>query len=136
MSLYDSSVRPESKSTQIWTPPQPYYADESKYLAILDPYPPNANLDLYPDQRALVLWLASRAGKEVLRTLFHKSSVSSFIAFFFHQRPTHAFHKVSRHGRRRGKLRFPQIIGATRLVRVLDGTNQGTHGQVVNGVRL
>ncbi|KAN0137849.1 hypothetical protein V8E53_004333 [Lactarius tabidus] len=79
MSLYDSSVRPESKSTQIWTPPQPYYADESKYLAILDPYPPNANLDLYPDQRALVLWLASRAGKEVLRTLFHKSSFPDMV---------------------------------------------------------
>jgi hypothetical protein len=76
MSLYDSSVRPESMSTRIWTPPP--YADESKYLAIVNPYPPKANLDSYPDQRTLALWLASCASKEVLRSLFYRLSVSSF----------------------------------------------------------
>ncbi|KAF8262693.1 hypothetical protein EI94DRAFT_1515222, partial [Lactarius quietus] len=50
--------------------------DQSKYLAIVYPYPLNANLDLHVDQCAMALWLACCAGKEVLRTIFYKPSVS------------------------------------------------------------
>jgi hypothetical protein len=92
LSLYGSpaSVRPESMPTWIWTPP--LYVDESKYLAIVNPYPPNANLDLYPNQRTLALWLASCAGQEVLRSLFYKPAVSSFnvFSYFTDAQPTHS----------------------------------------------
>ena len=56
--------------------------DESKYLAVVNPYPLNANLELYEDQRALVLWLACCAGKEVSRAMFYSPSVSSSKHFF------------------------------------------------------
>jgi hypothetical protein len=50
--------------------------DDSTYLTVVHPYPPNANLLLPADQRALALWLACCAGKqEVLLTMFHKPKV-------------------------------------------------------------
>ena len=70
--------------------------DESKYLAVVNPYPLNANLELYEDQRALVLWLACCAGKEVLRAMFYSPSVSSSKHFFCftphltNNQPTHS----------------------------------------------
>ena len=70
------------------TPPPP--ADESKYLAVIHPYPLNANLELDADQRALALWLACCAGKDVLRAMFYKPSVSPSSTFFISPGPTHA----------------------------------------------
>ncbi|KAH9174360.1 hypothetical protein EDB89DRAFT_566929 [Lactarius sanguifluus] len=49
-------------------------ADGSKYLIVACPYPPNADLELHADQRALVLWLACCAGKDVLLAMFYRSS--------------------------------------------------------------
>jgi hypothetical protein len=63
------------------TPPLPM--DESKYLAVVHPYPLNANLELHADQRALALWLACCAGKDALRAMFYKPSVSPSITYFF-----------------------------------------------------
>ena len=69
--------------------PPPLSVDQSKYLAIVKPYPLKANLNNYPDQRTLVLWLACCAGKEVLRALFYRPSVSpSNLFFLFHQAHT------------------------------------------------
>ena len=56
--------------------------DESKYLAVVNPYPLNANFGRYPDQRALALWLACCAGKEVLRAMFYRPSVSPTKPFY------------------------------------------------------
>ena len=84
--------------------------DESKYLAVVNPYPLNANFGHYPDQRALALWLACCAGKEVLRAMFYRPSVSPtkpffYLALYLIKQPTRASHKVSRNGRYRGQSR-------------------------------
>ena len=57
---------------------EPQIEDDSKYV---HPYPLNANLRLPADRRTLALWLACCTGKDVLRAMFHKPTVS-FIKFF------------------------------------------------------
>ena len=52
--------------------------DDSTYLTVVHPYPPNANLLLPADQRALALWLACCTGKqEVLLAMYYKPKVNS-----------------------------------------------------------
>jgi hypothetical protein len=53
--------------------------DDSKYLLVVHPYPLNANLRLEADELALAFWLACCTGKDVLRTMYHKPTVSSFV---------------------------------------------------------
>jgi hypothetical protein len=50
--------------------------DDSKYLTVVHPYPLNANLHLQADRRALAFWLACCTGKDVLRAMYHKPTVS------------------------------------------------------------
>jgi hypothetical protein len=64
--------------------------DDSTYLTVVHPYPPNANLQLPTDRRTLALWLACCTGKpDVLRAMFHKPKVGlmisalSLLLFFF-----------------------------------------------------
>jgi hypothetical protein len=53
---------------------------DSTYLTVVHPYPPNANLQLPADRRALALWLACCTGKpEVLRAMFHKPKVGNLM---------------------------------------------------------
>jgi hypothetical protein len=55
--------------------------DDSTYLTVVHPYPPNANLQLSTDRRTLALWLACCTGKpDVLRAMFHKPKVSLMIS--------------------------------------------------------
>ncbi|KAH9018786.1 hypothetical protein EDB83DRAFT_2570317 [Lactarius deliciosus] len=65
-----SSRRHERMPKPNQTSPPP--ADGSKYLIVACPYPLNADLELHADQRALVLWLACCAGKDVLLAMFHR----------------------------------------------------------------
>jgi hypothetical protein len=60
--------------------------DDSKYLTVVHPYPLNANLRLEADKRALAFWLACCTGKDVLRALYHKPTVRSFVRSFVRQR--------------------------------------------------
>ncbi|KAI9445620.1 hypothetical protein BJY52DRAFT_1315936 [Lactarius psammicola] len=55
---------------RIPTPPPP--EDEPRYLTVVHPYPLHANLELPADRRALALWLACCASKDVLLAMFHK----------------------------------------------------------------
>ena len=76
---------------RIPTPPPP--VDESKYLAVMRPYPLHANLELHADRRTLALWLACCAGKDVLLAMFYKPSVSPSRASFSYltnTQPTHS----------------------------------------------
>ena len=50
--------------------------DDSKYLTVVHPYPLNADLRQDADCRTLALWLACCTGKDVLRAMYHKPSVS------------------------------------------------------------
>lgn len=59
-----------------------FVEDDSTYLTIVHPYPPNANLLLPADQRTLALWLACCTGKQdVLRAMFHKPKVGSVTVY-------------------------------------------------------
>ena len=60
-------------------PPSPQIEDDSKYLTIVHPYPLNADLRLPADRRTLALWLACCTGKDVLRAMYHKPTVSLII---------------------------------------------------------
>ena len=51
--------------------------DPSKFLAVVNPYPPNADLEFHEDQLMLGLWLVCCAGRDVLRAIFYKPSVSA-----------------------------------------------------------
>ncbi|KDQ12016.1 hypothetical protein BOTBODRAFT_34873 [Botryobasidium botryosum FD-172 SS1] len=55
---------------RVATPPPP--EDEPRYLAVNNPYPPQANLALKSDIEDLVRWLASCMGKRHLYALFYK----------------------------------------------------------------
>ncbi len=76
---------------RIPTPPPP--VDESKYLAVMRPYPLHANLELHADRRTLALWLACCAGKDVLLAMFYKPSVSlsrASFSYLTNTQPTHS----------------------------------------------
>jgi hypothetical protein len=65
----------------------PSIEDDSTYLTIVHPYPPNANMLLPADKRTLALWLACCTGKQdVLRAMFHKPKVGddNLPLFFFY----------------------------------------------------
>ena len=73
--------RSEKMPTRIQTPPPS--VGKSRYLAVVNPYPLNANLELDADRRALALWLACCAGKNVLRAMFYRPSVSPSKPLFY-----------------------------------------------------
>ncbi len=55
--------------------------DDSTYLTVVHPYPPNTNLQLLTDRRTLALWLACCTGNsDVLRAMFHKPKVGLMIS--------------------------------------------------------
>ena len=55
------------------TPPPA--ADEPKYLTVVHPYPPHANLELEGERKELAYWLASCTGKDPLLAFFYKPQV-------------------------------------------------------------
>jgi hypothetical protein len=85
--------------------------DDSKYLTVVHPYPPNPNLRLPADRRTFALWLACCTGKDVLRAMYHKPTVS-FIEFLDTTVPNFTDYGplmrrlVCRNDNRRGGLRI------------------------------
>ena len=64
------------------TPTPPPSQDEPRYLVVVHPYPPNANMLVHADRRGLALWLACCTGKDALLAMYYKPSVSRiFISF-------------------------------------------------------
>lgn len=55
------------------TPPPP--DDEPKYLTVVHPYPPHANMELLGDQKEFAYWIASCTGKDVFLAFFYKPAV-------------------------------------------------------------
>jgi hypothetical protein len=70
--------RSEGMSTPIATALPSVLLDESKFLAVANPYPPSADLEFHEDRLTLGLWLVCCAGRGVLRAIFYKPSVSAF----------------------------------------------------------
>ncbi|KAF8504914.1 hypothetical protein F5888DRAFT_1659848 [Russula emetica] len=58
----------------------PMEKEDSTYLTVVHPYPPNTNLQLPTDRRTLALWLACCTGKpDVLRAMFHKPKAAGMV---------------------------------------------------------
>jgi hypothetical protein len=57
-------------------------ARDTSYLTILNPYPPNASMELAGDLQKLAMWLAAvTKDSSALMAIFHKPSVRRFPSF-------------------------------------------------------
>ena len=81
------------------TPPPP--EDEPRYLTVVYPYPPQANMELVQDCAEFSRWIACVVGKDVLLALFHKPSVRATAFSYYlgsltlqrHPVPEHDYHR-------------------------------------------
>ena len=49
--------------------------DEPRYLTVVHPYPPHANMELLADRKEFAFWIASCTGKDDLLAFFYKPAV-------------------------------------------------------------
>lgn len=59
-------------------PTPPPGDDEPRYLTVVHPYPPHANMELETDRKVFAFWLACCIGKDNLYAFFHKPLVSVY----------------------------------------------------------
>jgi hypothetical protein len=57
-------------------PKSPEPIEDSKFLAVVHPFPLNANMELIEDFTNFIYWLASVVGKDYALGVFFKPSVS------------------------------------------------------------
>ena len=79
----DGDVTGEDGSDSDGDDGSPPSAVNSIFLVVVHPYPLGANLKRRADRRALAQWLASIVGKDALRAMFYRPSVSLSNAFCF-----------------------------------------------------
>lgn len=101
-------------------PKSPEPIEDSKFLAVVHPFPLNANMDVPNDFKEFMYWLASIAGKDYALGAYYKPSVRRSLLWLLSSHRLHPFDPLCvtylvagyryPEGKRDGYRRSQQII--------------------------